>query len=789
MLGQLETALREAGIPYRLDTGSLVYAADEVRTLLMALRVIDDPTDDLAVVSVLRSPLYGCSDIDLYRWRRQRGGTWSPLAPRPARLDGDDPVWDGLADLRKRIESRSWRTPSEQLDGLVRDRRVLEAALAGPSPLDAWHRIRFVVEQARAWSDAGGRFLRDYLDWTKRQTGLTGRVAEALLDGDGLDDEDGLDADRTEGRPDRELADVEDAVRVLTVHGAKGLEFPIAIVCGFNSPGGNRQRGVQVAFGTDGLTLRLRSGLEQQGFDATRAIDEQMDHHERIRLLYVACTRARDHLAVSVHRVDPGKSDRRRYTGAQLLAPCVVPAEQQVALTDSQVLLPANTEGPAPPLAGAATAPPPPVVTDLAAWRAARAELIATARLPRSISATRLAAEALGPDPSGAADVPVDVAVDVMVGVTVDGDDDRFEELAGAPAPDDIEPGLAKRPVDLDLPAWRRGRYGTAIGRAVHGVLQVVDLATGDGLEALARAQAAAEGIDDEWERIAGLARSALAAPCVAEAASLPHWREVYVGVPFGDTVLEGYIDLLYRRADGLVIVDHKTDRIVTTDGAGPLPPEKLAAYRRQLAAYAVAVERATGEPVVAALLVLCAPAGGQEAVIADLRAAMDEVQGLLDPGLPPPAPDAGRLFDPDGYVVPGTARVTTARQWLGAQHLGHEVLERHDQHEPGHHGDRRHEERQQHLVPPALHPREQSGVDRRPVGQAGDDRVVAGTGAGAGLGPERGPQLRVELAGRRIDLRGHEIGGPDPHEPGVVDEVHIDERPGPGARRRPCRR
>ena len=205
VLGHLETALREAGIPYRLDTGSLVYAADEVRTLLLALRVIDDPTDDLAVVSVLRSPLYGCSDVDLYRWRRQRGGTWSALAPRPERLDGDDPVWDGLADLGARIEARSWRTPSEQLDGLVRDRRVLETALAGSSPLDAWHRVRFVIEQARAWSDAGGRFLRDYLDWTKRQTGLTGRVAEAVLDDESVaahdrDEADGREARRRRGR-------------------------------------------------------------------------------------------------------------------------------------------------------------------------------------------------------------------------------------------------------------------------------------------------------------------------------------------------------------------------------------------------------------------------------------------------------------------------------------------------------------------------------------------------------------------------------------------------------------
>ena len=97
----------------------------------------------------------------------------------------------------------------------------------------------------------------------------------------------------------------------------------------------------------------------------------------------------------------------------------------------------------------------------------------------------------------------------------------------------------------------------------------------------------------------------------------------------------------------------------MTTDGAGPLPPEKLAAYRRQLAAYAVAVERATGEPVVAALLVLCAPAGGQEAVIADLRAAMDEVQALVGSGAATDRRrDAGRLFDPDGYVGAGDAPV-----------------------------------------------------------------------------------------------------------------------------------
>ena len=50
----------------------------------------------------------------------------------------------------------------------------------------------------------------------------------------------------------------------------------------------------------------------------------------------------------------------------------------------------------------------------------------------------------------------------------------------GEPEPD---PGLRKRPLDIDLPPWLKGRYGTAVGRAVHGVMQTIDLATGAGLE------------------------------------------------------------------------------------------------------------------------------------------------------------------------------------------------------------------------------------------------------------------------------------------------------------------
>src|SRR5262249_39741993 len=148
------------------------------------------------------------------------------------------------------------------------------------------------------------------------------------------------------------------------------------------------------------------------------------------------------------------------------------------------------------------------------------------------------------------------------------------------PRDDPPDPGLAKDARDLELPPWQKGRYGTAVGRAVHAVLQTVELASGAGLAEAAAAQAAAEGVlgregegGVEWR-----AGWAVGAPAVVEAAGSPHWREVYVAAPVGDTLLEGYIDLLYRTPDGLVVVDYKTDHLPDE----PSVDARLAHYARQ---------------------------------------------------------------------------------------------------------------------------------------------------------------------------------------------------------------
>ena len=84
------------------------------------------------------------------------------------------------------------------------------------------------------------------------------------------------------------------------------------------------------------------------------------------------------------------------------------------------------------------------------------------------------------------------------------------------------------------------------------------------------------------------------------------HWKEVYVGIPYADGVLEGYIDLLYEDPDGLVIVDYKTDAWRSDAELD----EKVARYAVQLRAYAEAVGTAVGREVIRAELLFLRASG-----------------------------------------------------------------------------------------------------------------------------------------------------------------------------------
>ena len=279
-LPSLEAELRRAGLAYRAENSSVVYATTEIRHLLLTLRAADDPTDTLALVEALRSPLYGCSDVELWEWK-SNGGTWHLWATPPAGLV-DHPVAAAIGHLRSVADRRGTVSAADLLAAVADERRAFDLALAGPDARDVWRRLRFVIEQARAWADAGGHGLRRYLQWAMLQASEA-RVADTIL-------------------PEHD----HDAVRVMTIHAAKGLEFPITIVAGLTTkPRRAVTNGVVWANDTWMLAGRGDDGV----FVAQQPIDEQMGDAERRRLLYVACTRAVDHLVVSLHRGVPPRNN------------------------------------------------------------------------------------------------------------------------------------------------------------------------------------------------------------------------------------------------------------------------------------------------------------------------------------------------------------------------------------------------------------------------------------------------------------------------------------------------
>ena len=290
---------------------------------------------------------------------------------------------------------------------------------------------------------------------------------------------------------------------------------------------------------------RFGKHVSTDEYEEWKPIDEQMDYHERMRLLYVACTRARDHLVVSLHRkARAAVPEASKRTNAELLLDGMGPLLEEIP--DA-----ADATGVA--LATAVVTAPTAVLA-LADWERERHSALVRATRPTAIAATALTDEG-APDAGG-----------------------------------DLEAGLMKRPRDLDLPPWLKGRYGTAVGRAVHGTLQTIDLATSertDGLDAAVAAQCEAEAVPDRAAQVRSLVMAALESPSVREAATHPHWREVYACTPVGDRLLEGYVDLLYRGPDGLVVLDYKTaatDDAAELDRRARLPPSgcELCAHDRR---------------------------------------------------------------------------------------------------------------------------------------------------------------------------------------------------------------
>jgi len=267
-----------------------------------------------------------------------------------------------------------------------------------------------------------------------------------------------------------------------------------------------------VVWGPERPEIRIGSQaagyFETDGYLAVRESDERFEIAEQRRLLYVAATRAQDHLVVSLHH-KPGY----RNHAAILQEVCATCTDLQGGLENDQPALPLEAEDGPGPLT--------PVEHEDAAarWQEARADLLARVRTSGVV-----APSGLGHD-------------DVVI-------------------------------AEQDVRVPGRGEGGSARGRAVHAVLASVTLPGWADLDDLARFHAEEEGLGDRAAEVAAIARAALAAPVVRRALAAPrYWRELAVVATVAGRLVEGYIDLAFEADDGrLVVVDYKTDAVVAPE-------------------------------------------------------------------------------------------------------------------------------------------------------------------------------------------------------------------------------
>ena len=300
-LNVLTRQLESAGIPYRIEGGSLLFDTQEVRDLLNCLRAIDDPSDEVSVVAALRSPAFACSDLDLLRWRDARG-PWNyrsallgeralsseSIETRRQNLASDtslSSVRTGLLKLREYNEMRQTTGVSRLISEFILERRLDELDLAESRPRETWRRRRFLTEQARTLEygrlvspDAQPLNLYQFIQWVELQQEEHARIAEVVV-------------------PDTD----DDAVRIMTMHASKGLEFPVVFVLGLAQD--PRRSDKPLFFDPDAGAAEIKLGsIASQAYSRLQDVEDAHGMAEQVRLAYVAMTRARDHLFVSMYR-------------------------------------------------------------------------------------------------------------------------------------------------------------------------------------------------------------------------------------------------------------------------------------------------------------------------------------------------------------------------------------------------------------------------------------------------------------------------------------------------------
>lgn len=273
-----ETAFEDVNIPFVTVAGQGFYDRAEIRDVLNILRALADPTDDLAMAGLLRSPAFGLTDAALYqlRWKGETASHyWAALHDDLSVLSAEDQqrairVVEILEDLVPQVD----RVPvAELLKKLVdaTDYRAIMAIqdLAGGGGR-LWRNLDKLIEDAQA---SGKINVRDFLEYLTVINDAGAREGEAPAEALG-------------------------SVRLMTIHRSKGLQFPIVVLA---DAGHSRTGKSSPAYVNPDLGLSFKMDPESLVYRLSKLLDKKQDETEEQRILYVALTRAREKLIISGH--------------------------------------------------------------------------------------------------------------------------------------------------------------------------------------------------------------------------------------------------------------------------------------------------------------------------------------------------------------------------------------------------------------------------------------------------------------------------------------------------------
>ena len=265
-------ALENRNIPHLLWGSRSFHEREEVETVRAALNAIEWPDDDLSMYATLRGALFALPDNILLRYRFEIGSL-HPFRPVAENLPPEfKPVADALAFLAELHRKRNWRSAVETVHVLLDATRAHAAFALRPSGNQVLLNVYHVADLARAYEIRGGISFRGFVEQLNSKAEREGAAEPPVLE------------------------EAADGVRIMTVHAAKGLEFPVVILADMTA---------KIARGASKYIdpVSRLAAVRLLGCSPWDLLDHEeqesaRDETEGVRVAYVAATRARDLLVV-----------------------------------------------------------------------------------------------------------------------------------------------------------------------------------------------------------------------------------------------------------------------------------------------------------------------------------------------------------------------------------------------------------------------------------------------------------------------------------------------------------